>query len=107
MGIISTDTNGLGVEGAGIVREVGPEVDDLAVGDRVIFITTGCFSTSLVVTAKLCAKIPDSLSFEDAATMPCVFATVIASLIDIGRLREGQVCNIWFSFFSAALLYTR
>ena len=81
----------LGVEGAGIVREIGPEVDDLAVGDHVFLIQFACFTTSLVVPSNLCAKIPKTLDFVDAATMPCVFATVIASLIEVGRLQKGQV----------------
>ena len=34
---------------------------------------------------------PDDLSFEDAATMPCVYGTVIHGLLDKARLEEGQV----------------
>ena len=35
-------------------------------------------------------KIPDSLSYESAATVPVCFGTVIYGLIDIGRLEQGQ-----------------
>ncbi|KAF7556654.1 hypothetical protein G7Z17_g1229 [Cylindrodendrum hubeiense] len=80
----------LGIEAGGVVKRVGPDVKDLKEGDRVFLITGGCFSTGLVVPAQLCVKIPDSLSFEDAATMPCVFATVIYALLEVARLEKGQ-----------------
>lgn len=39
----------------------------------------------------LCAKIPDSLSFDEAATIPVVYATAIACLTDLARLSKDQV----------------
>jgi NADPH:quinone reductase-like Zn-dependent oxidoreductase len=45
-----------------------------------------CFSTLVTVPAKLCAKIPDNLSWEDAATMPCVFGTVVHALLEKAEL---------------------
>jgi NADPH:quinone reductase-like Zn-dependent oxidoreductase/SAM-dependent methyltransferase len=90
MGIVDSSSASLGLEGAGTVQKVGSGVKDLAVGDRVLIFGAGCFSTSLIAPANLCAKIPDDLSFQDAATMPCVFATVIYSLIHVGRLEEGM-----------------
>lgn len=50
----------------------------------------GCLSTKAVVQAALVVKIPDSLGFEDAATMPIVFATVIQALTNVGNLTEGK-----------------
>ena len=40
-----------------------------------------------------CAKMPDSLSFDEAATIPLVYATVIAGLMDSAKLTKGQVCH--------------
>lgn len=85
-----SEGNGLGCECAGIVRQVGPEVQNVAVGDRVMVFAGGSHSTSLITRASLCAKIPADLSFEEAATMPCVYSTVIHSVIHLGRLRKGQ-----------------
>ena len=70
---------------------MGPDVKDLRPGDRVSAIASGAFSSNLIASALLCAKIPDELSFEDAATMPCVYITVMYSLLEIGRLEEDQV----------------
>ena len=91
MGVVDAAKDGIGLEGAGVVRRLGSEVKDFKVGDRVIMFDHGCFSTRLAISAKLCAKIPEELSFEEAATLPCVYSTVIHSLLTIGRLEKGQV----------------
>jgi hypothetical protein len=95
MGIVEgqkIEGNGLGCEGSGIVRKVGPDTD-LEVGDRVIVFASGSFSTTLVTTSKLCVKMADDLDFVEAASMPCVYCTVIHSLLDIARLEKDQVIS--------------
>ena len=92
MGVVEGTKDGIGLEAAGIIRSVGSEVTDLKVGDRVIMFEHGCFSTRLAISAKLCARIPETLTYEEAATLPCVYSTVIHSLLTIGRLEKGQVC---------------
>ncbi len=91
MGLIQLKSEGLGCEGSGTIRQVGPDVRDLKAGDRVLIFADHSFSTRLITSSKLCAKMADDLSFEDAATMPCVYATTIYSLIDMARLEKGQV----------------
>jgi acyl transferase domain-containing protein/NADPH:quinone reductase-like Zn-dependent oxidoreductase len=86
----SDPTGRLGWEGAGIVTQVGPNVESLCVGDRVMVIEHGCFATSAVVSEQLCVRMPEKLSFEEAATMPIVYTTVIQSLLEIGHLKAGQ-----------------
>ena len=49
------------------------------------------FSTSLVLSEMLCERVPNSLNMIDAAATPLVFLTAMYSLIDVGRLEEGQV----------------
>ncbi|KAJ5675621.1 polyketide synthase [Penicillium macrosclerotiorum] len=90
MGIVEASENGFGLEAGGIVRRIGPHVKDLKVGDRVMLIAHCAFATEIVVSENLCEKIPDGLGFEDAATMPCVFATSIYSIFNIGNLQKGQ-----------------
>lgn len=105
MGVIDTDKRVLGLEGAGIVRQIGPHVQNLHVGDRVMYFGTGCFSTRFTSSEQLCYQIPENLSFEDAATMPCVYGTAIHSLVNVGNLERGQVCATYSSF--ARLTQTR
>ena len=84
------DGNGLICECAGIITQVGPG-SSFQVGDRVVVIGDGSCSTVLKTTSALCAKIPDNLSFEDAATMLCVYTTVNHSLLDLARIEKDQV----------------
>ncbi|KAK9385501.1 KR domain-containing protein [Lipomyces mesembrius] len=94
MSIVDDEGAGLGLEGAGQVQAVGSNVKHLKVGDRVMTMDDNCFSTRKVSLAQRCVKIPDSLSFQDAATMPCVYSTVIYSLIKMAHLRRGQTILI-------------
>ncbi|ETS75605.1 hypothetical protein PFICI_12549 [Pestalotiopsis fici W106-1] len=85
----------LGIEGVGVVRSVGPGVRGVKVGQRVFtMMSHGCFATRVTVSEKYCAPIPDSLSDEGAATMPCVFATAVYGLVDVGQLRAHQTVLI-------------
>lgn len=93
MGIVDGIVNegdGLGLEAAGVVEEIGPDVKDLAVGDRCIAFASGALSSHLTTTEYLCVKIPDGLSFEEAATMPTVYCTAIYSLADKAGVEPGQ-----------------
>ncbi|RAL12372.1 uncharacterized protein BO97DRAFT_451580 [Aspergillus homomorphus CBS 101889] len=80
----------LGVEATGIIRRSGSNVGHLRPGDRVMILGLGSFCTRKVLPARRCARIPLSLSFEDATSMPVVFGTAIYCLRDIGRLEKGQ-----------------
>jgi NADPH:quinone reductase-like Zn-dependent oxidoreductase len=93
MGILRAgkDEVPLGLEVAGIVRKVGADVRDVSVGDRVLAMPpSACAKTSIVVRSSLVQRIPDDLTFKDAATMPICYGTVIESLINLGQLEKGQ-----------------
>ena len=90
MGIVDDEGAGLGLEGSGIVRAVGTNVTHLKPGDRYMTMGITNMSTRKVGPAEHFVKIPDALSFEDAATMPCVYSTVIYSLLWEARIRKGM-----------------
>ncbi|UNI16442.1 putative PKS/NRPS-like protein biosynthetic cluster [Purpureocillium takamizusanense] len=90
MGIVQGLKPGLGLECAGIVRRVGSEVRDLHVGDRVVAFDHGFFGSRVITSSKLTAKIPGTLTFEEAATMPCVYSTAMHALVQVGGLQSGQ-----------------
>ncbi|OCK77276.1 putative polyketide synthase [Lepidopterella palustris CBS 459.81] len=90
MGVLNHNPAELGFEGCGIVREVGPGVDQFAVGDQVLYIGSSCLSTNLTLPAALCAKFPKSMTFEQAAALPAVYATALMGLVDKGNLQRGQ-----------------
>ncbi|CDO74506.1 hypothetical protein BN946_scf184979.g61 [Trametes cinnabarina] len=74
-----------GTDGAGEVLEVGEEVTTLKKGDKIFFqgwFTNpyATFQQYCVVPAEITAKIPDNLTFDQAASVPLGLATVILAL---------------------------
>ncbi|HFZ8994598.1 TPA: quinone oxidoreductase [Citrobacter freundii] len=61
--------SGLGTEAAGVVSKVGRSVSHLKAGDRVVYAQSslGAYSTVHNVSADKAAKLPDAISFEQAA----------------------------------------
>ncbi len=80
----------MGGEGAGVVTEVGPGVEGLAVGDRVMGLFTGAFGPVAVADRRLMVRIPDRWSFIEAASVPIVFLTAYYGLVDLARLKAGE-----------------
>lgn len=91
MGILELPHPYFGYEASGVVRRVGPGVTKLRVGDRAALIGVKTFSTVVTATELLYEKIPDDMSFNDAAAIPIVFTTAIYCLMDIGCLTSGKV----------------
>lgn len=82
----------MGLEFAGVIRQIGSQVKDVSVGDRVFgFAAGGLFSSNAILPSLGLVKIPDQLSFEDAATMPVCFVTVMRALFEVGNLERDQV----------------
>lgn len=91
----------LGSDVGGIVVAVGPEVSHFKVGDRVTAFAPafdtegladyGAFQEYVLLPAAYAAKIPDSLSFREAATMPMAVETTMAGWYSIGISKEHSV----------------
>ncbi|MFD7842654.1 SDR family NAD(P)-dependent oxidoreductase [Nocardia sp. NPDC059764] len=79
----------IGGEGAGVVLEVGADVTDFAVGDRVFGFTPGMGSV-VVVDRRLLAPMPRGWSFAQAAAVPIVYATAYYGLVDLADARSGE-----------------
>src|ERR1700722_3563479 len=64
-------TSGLGLEAAGRVAAIGPNVTNVAVGDRVAYILgpVGSYASGRLYPAERLVPLPNSLSAEDAATL--------------------------------------
>jgi NADPH:quinone reductase len=74
----------LGVDVAGVVAGVGPEVDNWKTGDRVFYVTTwrrpGGFAEMHTVPAHTVAAIPEAVTFTDAVAIPCAGLTAYCAL---------------------------
>jgi len=61
--------SGIGLEGAGIITEVGPNVTDLSVGDNVAYAggAPSAYAEERILPAQIAVKIPDGISHKIAA----------------------------------------
>ncbi|MEU3985445.1 type I polyketide synthase [Streptomyces sp. NPDC026672] len=90
LGMYPGDGKAIGLEGAGVVTEVGSGVTGLAPGDRVMGMFDGAFGPVAVADQRLIVRIPRGWSFAQAATVPVVYLTAFYALTDLGGLRAGQ-----------------
>ncbi len=79
-----------GWEGAGIVTEVGPGVDDFAVGDRVLGAVSPAFGSTTIAHHKVLVPLPEKWSFAEGASIPIAFLTAFYALRDLAKLKSGE-----------------
>jgi len=94
-----------GVDVAGEIESVGSGVENINPGDRVVVNPTirlekgfsvvgvnqhGGFAEYVSVPVTNVVKIPDTLSFDDASTLPVCYVTAIYGLINRGGLKSGE-----------------
>lgn len=84
----------LGVEVAGVVYKVNGK-SDFSVGDRVMgLVNGGGYSEFAIMPSDRAMKIPDSLSFDEAAAIPEVFLTAYQTLFWLGKLKKNETVLI-------------
>ena len=80
-----------GAETSGVIDAVGEGVTAISAGDRVMAMTHGGgFAECSVAPASSVFKIPDAMSFEEAAAMPIVYHTSYYALTHRTKLRLGE-----------------
>jgi NADPH:quinone reductase-like Zn-dependent oxidoreductase len=79
-----------GVDLAGVVEAVGPEVTEFHPGDEVFGIRSGAWAEYVVGRLHNFAPKPVGLSFEEAAAIPTAGETALQGLRDQGKLQAGQ-----------------
>ncbi|MEZ5057037.1 MAG: medium chain dehydrogenase/reductase family protein [Saprospiraceae bacterium] len=80
-----------GLEYAGIVTKLGPNVSNLKVGDRVMGVTRfGAYTEGLNQDARYAFKIPENWSFEEGAAYLVQTLTAYYALFNLGDLQKGQ-----------------
>jgi mycoketide-CoA synthase len=90
LGVYPGPAGPLGLEGAGVVLEVGSAVTALSVGDAVMGLFTGAFGPVAVADARLVIPIPAGWSFAQAAAAPVAFATAYHALVELAGLGSGE-----------------
>ena len=79
-----------GIEFAGEIVEVGPDATGWHIGERVMGRFPGAYSERLAVLASMLYRIPDGLSWAEAAAIPNVFVTAHDALATAARVRAGE-----------------
>ena len=95
MGQLQTKT--MGFECSGIVTKVGSHVpveNGFAVGERVCSLLRGHWANHTRVHWTSVAKVPQSMSFEVAASIPIVFITTYYSLYHLANICKGETILI-------------
>jgi NADPH:quinone reductase-like Zn-dependent oxidoreductase len=88
MAIVPENQHLLGLEGAGNIRRPGST--SYKVGQRVLVFEKGTFANRIIATTERVYPIPDSMSFEEAATLASVYLVSVYSLYDLANTQKGQ-----------------
>lgn len=85
------DSEILGLEVAGVIEELGTGVTGWKVGERVMtLVGGGAYAEYAVAYAGHLMKIPESMSFEEAACVCESYITAFLNVFMIGELKDGQ-----------------
>lgn len=95
----------IGVEGAGVVEELGPDVDSVQVGDRVMVSSSmspkgGTWAQYVVVGAHSLTPIPETMDFPTAAGVPVAGGSAVDS---VAALALGQGDTLFVAGASGAI----
>lgn len=86
--------SGMGVEAAGVIQAVGPDVTHVAEGDRVTYTgfinTLGAYCTERLVPAAPLIRLPQGISFDTAAAMTMRGLTSAYLMRRIYPFRRGE-----------------
>ena len=84
--------SGIGAEGAGIIKEIGSNVKEFKVGDKVSYagMPLGAYSTHRNYPTKNIVKVPDNIDLEVAATLMTKGLTTFYLLHKTYPVKSGQ-----------------
>ena len=82
----------LGMEGSGVISQMGSDVKNYKIGDEVMFggWGHGAIAKSIVVSESMISLKPESYSFEEAAAFNTGYLTAYVGLIRRGQLQRGE-----------------
>jgi NADPH:quinone reductase-like Zn-dependent oxidoreductase len=84
-----------GIDGAGIVLEVGQNVKDFSVGDKVffyrLFSDIGTWAEEITIPASYCAKIPNNIDVKEAGAIALPLLTAYDSLIQLQVKKDEKI----------------
>ncbi|KAG2469699.1 VAT1L protein, partial [Polypterus senegalus] len=80
-----------GFECSGIVEALGENTKEFEIGDRVMaFVNYGAWAEVVCTPAEFVYKIPDDMTFTEAAAFSMNFVAAYMMLFEVANLREGM-----------------
>ena len=80
-----------GYEASGVIISLGKGVKGLELGDRVLAMTGfGGYSEKVSIPSSRVFKLPDSVTFDQAAAIPVTYGTAYHMLFYLGRISPGD-----------------
>ena len=82
----------IGIEGAGIIEKIGPDVKNFEVGNRVAYasIPLGSYASHRIFPTKKLVKVPDEIELENVATLMTKGFTVFYLLHKTYPVKSGE-----------------
>jgi len=83
----------IGMEGAGVIEKIGPDVSEFKVGDRVAYASMpiGSYSTHRIFPTKKLVKVPDEIELENVVTLMTKGLTVFYLLHKTYSVKAGDI----------------
>ena len=84
------DLKWFGDDFSGVVVKVGSAVKDLKPGDKVVGMAPYCFRSYVTVHRHMVFRMPGTMTFVEAATLPTVFLTSHYAINELARMEKGE-----------------
>ena len=81
----------LGGEVSGVIDQVGKDIKDLNIGDKVMGLSlNGSYSSQVCIEADSIIQLPDNFKLDEAAAFPVAYITAYMMMFDLGNLQDGD-----------------
>jgi NADPH:quinone reductase-like Zn-dependent oxidoreductase len=84
-----------GIDGAGIILDIGKGVTNFAIGDKVLFYRMfsdiGTWAEEITIPANYCAKIPNNIDIKEAGAIALPLLTAFDSLQQLNAKKEEKI----------------
>ena len=89
------DLKWFGDDFSGTIVKVGSAVKDLKVGDNVVGMAPYCFRSYVTVHRNMVFRMPEKMTFVEAATLPTVFLTSHYAINELARMEKRESILIY------------
>ncbi|KAH9238002.1 hypothetical protein K456DRAFT_33437 [Colletotrichum gloeosporioides 23] len=104
--IVDTSKLCLGHEGAGVITQVGRDVQGFKAGEKIMFLSSGALASHLDISPTRCLRLEEETPFEVASYLPFSYAAAFLAVVEFGRIQKNAVVLLRFvqSHLSFALV---